>query len=210
MYCQKCGKLIPEDARFCKYCGSDVNKETIVMIERNSEIQKSDLKIIWAALMMISTAIITVAGFLPMISVELFFDTAQLSVWDLWKLAIDWGVTIDGDSDTVLFVFVAGIISLSYVISLIMGILMFINLCMGRKGEGLVFYSDYGSGSCIVGSVLLLATQVILNENTSEYFWGLELLSIPWLEWLILILPFVNIFLFSKRYLEEVAKEQNR
>ena len=206
MYCQKCGKLIPEDARFCKYCGSDVNKETIVMIERNSEIQKSDSKIIYAVLMVISTAIIAVAGFLPMISVELFFDTAQLSVWDLWKLAINWGVAIDNT----IVAFAVWIISLSYIISLIMGILMFINLCKGEKGEGLVGYSNYGSCSCIVGSVVLLATQVILNENISEYFWGLELLSIPWLEWLILILPFVNIFLFSKRYLEEVAKEQSR
>ncbi len=24
MYCRKCGKLIPEDARFCPYCGTEV------------------------------------------------------------------------------------------------------------------------------------------------------------------------------------------
>ncbi|MBQ1340927.1 MAG: zinc-ribbon domain-containing protein [Erysipelotrichaceae bacterium] len=37
MYCYKCGKKIPDDAKFCPYCGAEVKKPDEVVVREDGK-----------------------------------------------------------------------------------------------------------------------------------------------------------------------------
>ena len=44
MFCEKCGKELPADARFCEHCGNPVTREESLLTGRKDRIRQHWLK----------------------------------------------------------------------------------------------------------------------------------------------------------------------
>ena len=64
MYCNKCGKEIPDDAKFCKYCGNKISKnKTPTNVDKNSS-KDTNRTIIIATIIIVLAIIGITAGYL--------------------------------------------------------------------------------------------------------------------------------------------------
>lgn len=209
MFCSQCGKQIDDNAKFCKYCGKLLNSQnkSIVNAPTHYKDQADSAmmihltpKIIYALLMIASTVFTALGGLIPSISISFWSYSKECSVKDIWKLLSsleDWGV------DIVQFQMSMIVISCAYILSAIAGVIMLVALLNGKKKYDLVNPALVGSWACVIADIIMISECIGVNKITAEELYGVELFEIPLMGWLLLIIPLINIFVFTRGYLGE-------
>lgn len=215
MFCSNCGKEIEDGAKFCSVCGHAMGSgfaRPNIMASNNLHLSaNTGKKLVFLALIILSTVLSAVSTFMPVISakVNLYFERFETScnifdLFDLTELIEEYGGSVGFFK--LIFLVCMGL----SIIICIAGIKFIYDVFSGVKGEDLLNASTLASGFCVIRFILIFIVVLLINNATSEELYGAKFLSVSGWAWVTVICAIINMALFSRMYSESLESEKER
>lgn len=191
MFCGNCGKQLPEGSKFCKYCGASTGAP---VVSTNSFEGTNSQPIGLLIVMAILTVYVAIGGLRPIASVGAFGYEQTFSIKDIWDLLDVLEAADIRDESYQKFQLLIGFSALASLASAIFGGVFLGRLVCGSKGEKLTNPIRYCMWCQMIAVVVIALLIVDFNNELAEYSYGVNLLEFTMEGWMLLILPWVNIF----------------
>lgn len=222
MFCSNCGKQLEDNVSFCSGCGVRVSGGAPKMrapyesnnsaYDRMDAYERSqmngmpvghvnmDVRLVWIIMAVISTVVVGLAGILPTMQIGEDWFGEKLNTFDMFNYARELQEYSDEGALTML-VLVMGIALLCYIASVIYGFIAILNFLTGRTDGYITDPMSKAMGFGMSHLIIPMLLGFFVNKVAEDAFGGYEFFSPTALCWVILVVAFINTYVFIRGYL---------